>query len=130
VTITPVEPAVTSPQPQVTPVIPVKPSNHIDFGQVRKLKHRGIALLSVTVPGPGSLGLSGADLVVPKGFTAAGTKALTGAGKVRLLIKVKGKSKRTLQRTGRLKVNVSVTFTPTGGDPSTLQRSLTLVRVP
>lgn len=128
VTITPDEPPAVQPPPPST-LTPVKPSNQIELGrQVRKFKHRGTALLSVKVPGPGSLGLAGAGLVPPKGFSSAGAKALAGGGEFRLLIRVKGKGKRTLEQSGRLKVRIAVTFTPTGGDPNTLERSITLVK--
>jgi hypothetical protein len=36
-----------------------------------------------------------------------------------LLIKAMGKKKRKLNETGKVKLNVAVTYTPTGGDPST-----------
>jgi hypothetical protein len=38
---------------------------------------------------------------------------------VQLPIKAKGKKKRTLNETGKAKLNVVVTYTPTGGDSST-----------
>ena len=40
------------------------------------------------------------------------------AGAAQLLIKAKGKKKRKLNETGKVKLNVAITFTPTGGDPS------------
>ena len=42
-----------------------------------------------------------------------------GAGPAQLLIKAKGKKKRKLNETGKVKLNVAVTYAPTGGDPST-----------
>ena len=36
-----------------------------------------------------------------------------------MLIKAKGKKKRKLNDTGKVTLNVAVTYTPTGGDPST-----------
>ena len=35
------------------------------------------------------------------------------------MYKAKGKKKRKLNETGKVKLNVAVTYTPTGGDPST-----------
>ncbi len=37
-----------------------------------------------------------------------------------------GKKKRQLNETGKVKLNVAVTYTPTGGDPSTQSRKLKL----
>ena len=36
-----------------------------------------------------------------------------------MLIKAKGKKKRKLNETGKVKLNVAVSYTPSGGDPST-----------
>ncbi|HEY6654678.1 MAG TPA: hypothetical protein VI028_11160 [Solirubrobacterales bacterium] len=41
-----------------------------------------------------------------------------GAGQAQLLIKAKGKKKRKLNETGKAKLNVAITYTPTGGDPN------------
>jgi hypothetical protein len=38
---------------------------------------------------------------------------------VKLTIKAKGKKKGTLNETGKVKVNPKITYTPTGGDPTT-----------
>ncbi len=46
------------------------------------------------------------------------SKAVT-PGAAKLLIKAKGKKRSTLNATGKVKLNVSVTYTPTGGDPGT-----------
>jgi hypothetical protein len=35
------------------------------------------------------------------------------------LIKAKGKKKKQLNQKGKVKLNVAITYTPTGGDPST-----------
>ena len=40
------------------------------------------------------------------------------AGSAQLLIKA-GEKKRKLNKTGKVKLNVAITYTPTGGDPST-----------
>ena len=51
-------------------------------------------------------------------------ETVTAPGAVELLIKARGKKKRKLNETGKVKPNV--TFTPTGGDPSTQSRKLKL----
>jgi hypothetical protein len=47
------------------------------------------------------------------------SKAVSAPGAVTLTIKAKGKKKRKLNETGKVKLNVAVTYTPTGGDPAT-----------
>jgi hypothetical protein len=80
----------------------------------------------VNVPNPGELTASG------KGVNAAGaaviSKAVT-AGTASLLIKAKGKKKRKLNENGKVKVNPTITYTPTGGDPSTQSRKLKLKKL-
>lgn len=125
VTITPVLPPTPTPTPP--PPVAAKPSNHITFKRLQKSKRRGTALLTLLLPGPGKLRLSGKGLQLPKGFSPG--KALSAGGKVGILIAVKGKRRSKLDRTGQVKVKVSVTFTPTGGEPSTFERSITLVEV-
>ena len=41
------------------------------------------------------------------------------AGLAQLLIKARGKKQKKLNETGKVKLNVAVTYTPTGGDPNT-----------
>ena len=45
------------------------------------------------------------------------TSKAVSAGKVQLLIKAKGKKKKKLNETGKVKLKVAVTYTPTGGHP-------------
>lgn len=127
VTITPITPAVASASPPQQPVA-AKPSNVIKFERLRKFRRRGTALLTLELPGPGSLRFSGNGLLPPRGFGPTDTKALAARGAVSLLIQVKGKRKLKLDRTGRVKVKAAVTFIPTGGDPNTFERSITLIK--
>ena len=46
------------------------------------------------------------------------SKAVSG-GPVKVTIRAKGKKKRKLNETGKVKLNVAITYTPTGGSPST-----------
>jgi hypothetical protein len=93
------------------------PSNTLAFGRIVRNKKKGTATLTVNVPNPGELTASG------NGVKAAGaaviSKTVTAPGAAQLLIKAKGKKKRKLNDTGRVKLNVAVRFTPTGGDPRT-----------
>jgi hypothetical protein len=99
------------------------PSNTFTLGAITRNKKRGTATVTVDVPNPGELTGSG------KGVTATGaavTSKAVDAGQAQLLIKAKGKKKRKLNETGKVKLRVAVTYTPTGGDPSTQSLKLQL----
>ena len=99
-----------------------KPSNRFAFGKLKRNKKKGTAKLAVSLPGAGTLSLSG------KGVVAKAARAISGAGSVNLLVKAKGKRKRTLERKGKVKVKVKVTFIPTGGDPNTQAKTVKLIK--
>jgi hypothetical protein len=94
-------------------------SNDFDLGGVKKNKNKGTAKLTVSVPDPGTLTLTGAGL---KKTTAEATEP----GDVTLAVKSKGAKKTKLKSTGKVKVKPSVTFAPTGIDPGTESRKLVL----
>ena len=48
---------------------------------------------------------------------------------MQLLIKAAGKKLRKLNETGKVTVKPRVTYTPTGGDPSTRSRTVKLVKL-
>ena len=93
------------------------------FGKLKRNKKRGTAVLPVTVPGAGTLSLSGKGVVGQQASTSraasAGRRAVTSASTVKLVVKGKGKKKKKLNRTGKVKLNLAITYTPAGGDPST-----------
>ena len=95
----------------------LEPSNAFTFGSVTLNKKKGTATLNLTVPNSGDLSASG------DGVKAAGaariSKAVTGPGAATLVIRAKGKKKRTLNETGKVKLKVAVTFTPNGGNANT-----------
>ncbi len=99
------------------------PDNTFGLAGTQRNKKKGTATLTVNLPNPGELTASG------KGVSAAGaaviSKAVT-AGTATLLIKAKGKKKRKLNDTGKVKLNAAVTFTPTGGNPSTQSQKVKL----
>jgi hypothetical protein len=100
------------------------PSNTFTFGKLKRNAHKGTAVLIVSVPGPGEL--TGSGTGVSAASAAAISKSVGAAGDVTLLIKAKGKKKRKLNETGKVKVSLNITFTPTGGLPSTQPRTLSL----
>jgi DNA-binding beta-propeller fold protein YncE len=107
---------------------PPCPSNEFSFGKVKKNKRKGTASLTVVVPGPGQLALTGKGL--KRSGAGAARERASAAGSVKLRIKAKGKKGRKLTRTGRVKVQPKVTYTPTNGDPNTKSRRLKLVKRP
>jgi hypothetical protein len=98
-----------------------KPSNQFTLGRPKLDKRRGTAKLSVTVQAPGHLELAGKSLR-PASADAG------SAGEVTLTIKATGSKKQKLADAGKVKVNASVTFTPTGGDPNTQSERVRLVK--
>jgi hypothetical protein len=80
---------------------------------------KGVAGLKVVVPGPGTLVVSGAQ-VLRRSLDAR------AAGTVTVPIKPKAKARRALRKKGRLRTTVTVAFTPVGGETATVQRALTL----
>jgi hypothetical protein len=103
-----------------------KPANAFTLGKPKLNKKKGTAKLPVTVPGPGNLTLAGKGVV--KQRPALVSRAVSAAGTVKLLVKSKGKKKRTLDRTGSVKVKVKVTYTPTGGSPNTETKRIKLIK--
>jgi hypothetical protein len=88
----------------------VQPTNSFELGAVTRNKKKGTATVTVTVSNPGRLIASG------KGVKGGAGKNAAAAGVVKLPIKAKGKKGRTLRRAGKVKLKVTVTYTPTGGD--------------
>jgi hypothetical protein len=82
-------------------------------------RKKGTATLTVSVGGPGKLTLTGKK-------TKRQSKAVSAAGKVKLLVKAKGKAATALRKHGKAKVKFTVAYTPTGGLPATAVKSVTL----
>jgi hypothetical protein len=109
----------TAQPPAPNPPKPVPPSSAFDLGKLKLNKKSGGATLTVILPGPGRLVLGGKGVVKL-------TKTADGAGKFNLAIKPTTKTKHALQKSGKAKVTVKITFTPTGGTSRTEPRALTL----
>ena len=106
----------------------VEPSHDFTIGPVERNRKKGTARVSVAVPGPGSLALSGNGVRAQQasGRRPLAAKAVSAAGTVKLLVKAKGGKRKRLDRTGAVKVKVSVTYVPTGGSPATQTLKLKL----
>jgi hypothetical protein len=113
---------------ELVPLAPrIVPSNSFSFGRLKLNRRRGTATLVVNLPGPGAVGLAGKGIVgLPAQAKASG--AVTAAGPLKLTIKAKGKTRRKLNLTGRVGVNATVTYTPTGGTPGTQSKHIKLIK--
>jgi len=101
------------------------PDNGFSVTRVSRDRKRGTASLTVNAPNSGKLALSGKG-VRAAATTGAGAALAVSSGDVKLLIKATGKKRRKLNETGHVVVTPRITYTPTGGDPSTQSRKLTL----
>ena len=96
----------------------IEPTNTFGIGAVTRNKKRGTATVNLTLPNPGELAGSGKGAKVASAAGAVISKSVA-AGPVGLLIKAKGKKKRKLNETGKVKLNVAITYAPTSGAPHT-----------
>jgi hypothetical protein len=105
-----------SPNTRVNLSAVVVPTNSFTLGAVERNKKKGTASVAVTVPNAGELVLSGNGVKAAGGARASATA--TAPGEVKLTIRAQGKKKRKLAATGKVKLNATITYTPTGGDPT------------
>lgn len=112
-----------SPPPTPTPTPPApepaKPESALQLGALKRNLKKGTALMTVDVGGAGTLTLSG------KGVTKV-TKAVQRMGFAKLAVKAKGGARKTLLRTGKVSLKVTVLFAQTGDTPTTRSRSVVL----
>ncbi|HEY6771850.1 MAG TPA: hypothetical protein VI035_05295 [Solirubrobacterales bacterium] len=95
----------------------INPTSTFTLDGITRNKRKGTAKITVVVPNPGELTWSGRGVRVAN--ASAGGKKVHAPGRVRLLIKAKGRKQRKLDSTGKVKVNPEITYTPTGGSAST-----------
>jgi hypothetical protein len=95
------------------------PANTFTLGAVKKNKKKGNATVTVSVPNPGSLAVSG------KGVKAV-TATVAAAGEVPVKIAATGKKKGALRERGKVKVSPTFAFTPTGGTATDLAAKVKL----
>ena len=102
------------------------PSNAFKKGKLKLNKSNGTGTLTVTVPGAGVLKATDAAASKKASASKKGKKGLvkpatlkpTAAGKVKVPLKPTGAGKKVLNEKGKLKIKVSLAFTPTGGLPA------------
>ena len=102
--------------PSSKPPANTPPSNTPKPGAVKA--NGTMATLTVTVPGPGTVAVSG------KGLIGAKVKA-KGAGPVKVSLKLSSAEKKTLAKKGKVTIKVAITFTPTGGTAGTATKTVT-----
>jgi hypothetical protein len=99
-------------------------ANFVAFGfgkGIKRNKRKGTATIPVAVGAPGALTLSGKK-IKPR------STAVAAAGTAKFRVAAKGKALKKLRKTGKVKVNLTLTFTPAGGVPSTLTKKVQLKR--
>jgi hypothetical protein len=98
----------------------VSPGGSFRLGRVVDDRRRGTASIVARVPGPGTLLLRGAR-VRRAAATAPSALGATPAhpGKVEIQIAPRRGLRRYLERNGRARVGVSVTYSPAVGEPAT-----------
>jgi hypothetical protein len=100
------------------------PANAFTLGKSSLNKKKGTATVKVDVPNPGELTGSGKGAKVSS--AAAVTSKAVSPGQAKLKVKAKGKSLQKLNDTGTAKLKLTVTYTPSGGTPSTQKLKVTL----
>src|SRR5262249_39387299 len=97
-------------------------ANFSSFKLAKKVtlnRKKGTATLTATIGSPGRLTLTGKK-------TKRQSKSASAAGKVKLLVKAKGKAATALRKHGKAKVKCTVAYTPPGGQSATAVKSVTL----
>jgi large repetitive protein len=90
-------------------------------GKLVKNKSKGTALLTVKVPSPGQLAITGAGIKKVSGNP-------TAPGNVQVLIVAKGKALKTLNKTGSVTVKVKISFTGADGITHAVTKTIVLAK--
>jgi YVTN family beta-propeller protein len=99
------------------------PSNKFRFGRVLHNRRNGTARLQVKLPGAGYVFLFGKKVhAITRKSKAAGSMWLTIHARVEL--------NKRLKQIHRTPVRIRITFTPNGGAPKTVHRTIVLLRAP
>lgn len=98
------------------------PDNGFTLGGISRDRKQGTASITATTSNPGIVTVSG------KGLRKRRSKSLAVAGPVTFQLKPTGRTARRLVRKGRVTVAPTVTFLPSGGDPSSQSIHLKLLK--
>lgn len=115
-----------------------KSRNNFSFGKKAKSSKSGMKVtLEVNVPGPGQVkaldnAVAGATKSKAKAgplFNAVSMNA-TGAGIVKLTLKLSKQGQAKLREKGKVNAKATVVFTPTGGDAATQETKISFKKAP
>ena len=98
------------------------PDNGLTLGAITRDRKRGTATIIATTSNPGVVAIAG------KGMKKRPSKSLAVAGPITFAVAAVGKTKHKLVRKGKIVLPVRITFSPTGGDPTTQSVNLKLKR--
>lgn len=93
----------------------LNPTNSFTRGAITRHKKKGTASLALNLPNPGELTVSGNGV---KTADIAGASSAVSAGETSVLVKATGKKRKKLNATGKVKLSLTITYTPTSGDPA------------
>jgi hypothetical protein len=100
-------------------VVTIRARSDFSIGKRSLNKKKGTGKLAVTVGGPGTVSVRG------KGVKAVSVN-VAEAGLVKVPVRAVGKWAKKLRKKGKLKLKLTVTFAPKGGDPAAKQAGITL----
>jgi hypothetical protein len=95
----------------------LEPRNVVDVRAVTRNKKEGTATLDLALPNPGYLTGSGKGVRAASGGGARISRYYGLPGRIHVLVGAGGKQKSKLNRTGRVKLKVILTYTPDNGAP-------------
>jgi hypothetical protein len=101
------------------------PSNEFTIAALTQDRKQGTATVTVNVPNPGILTLSGKGLKRRRV-----SKNIAVAGSVRFQIAAAGKKKRKLEKTGRVAMSTTMTYTPAAGEQASTLLTVKLRKRP
>ena len=96
--------------------------NGFTLGGIVRDRKRGTASITATTSNPGIVTVSG------KGLRKRASKSLAVAGPVTFQLTPTGRTARRLVRKGRVTIALTVTFLPSGGEPSSQSIHLKLLQ--
>ena len=129
-----VDPPVVTPPgvtpPSVQPPVVIAPNNAFTAGKATNSK--GIAKLTIQVPGPGTVTITGTAKLGKKKNQKVGSAAYSpkAGGAVKLQLKPTSKAAKELKKKKKLKVTLTITYTPAGGQPKSSTVNVTLKAAP
>ena len=98
------------------------PSNDFGINSITRDRKHGTATVLLNVSNPGLLTISG------KSLKKRPTKNIAVAGTAQFNVAAVGRQKRKLERTGKVTLTPTLTFSPAGGDPASEPFSLKLLQ--